>query len=155
MMIDDDLVITVDKDVSRAKPKRRRGVDMDHPRVKELLAMDMGDSFFLEGKLRKDARSRIEMGKKIGVFLEAREVDCDEIYQVKGTRVWRVTEDEMPKRKSSAKVPAAPVKSYWHNPETRAVYALQPGEQLDGDNPDWVEIEEAEYVRLSAEYDDL
>lgn len=101
-MTEDNVVITVDKDVPRKPAKRKRGVDMNDPRVKQLKALELDDSFFLADKTRKDVRHLVDLGKKIGVFLIVREVECDEIYQAKGVRLWRVKEDEMPRYKPKA-----------------------------------------------------
>ena len=101
-MTEDNVVITVDKDVPRKPAKRKRGVDMNDPRVKQLKALELDDSFFLADKTRKDVRHLVDLGKKIGVFLIVREVECDEIYQAKGVRLWRVKEEEMPRYKPKA-----------------------------------------------------
>lgn len=166
----EDLVITVDKEVSRAKPKRRRGVNLDDPRVKQLQALELEDSFFLEGKTRKDARVLIDLGKKIGVFLIVREVELDEIYQTAGVRFWRVKEEEMPRYKpkpgevSSQSEPdddeelgpnGRPIckeVTYWHHAESSCVGVCQPGEEWVGDLVE--PIDHATYLQLKDEYDD-
>ena len=99
-MTEENVVITVDKDVPRKPAKRKRGVDMNDPRVKQLKALELDDSFFLADKTRKDVRHLVDLGKKIGVFLIVREVEQDEIYQTAGVRFWRVKEQEMPRYKA-------------------------------------------------------
>lgn len=168
----EDLVITVDKEVSRTKPKRRRGVNMDDPRVKQLQALELEDSFFLEGKTRKDARALVDLGKKIGVFLIVREVEQDEIYQTAGVRFWRVKEQEMPRYKAKPGGTSEQIESsteeskmddqgrwicdevtYWHHAESACVGVCQPGEPFPDDG--LVEpIDHATYLQLKDEYDD-
>lgn len=96
MTIDfDNLVINVDQDVPRVKRRSpRKDIESD-PRTKQLRAMELGDSFFIEGGARKDCRSLIAFGKKLGVFLQARDVLVDEVYQCEGVRLWRVEEHEV------------------------------------------------------------
>lgn len=74
------------------------------PRAKALLEMDIDtgqNSFYLAGKTKKDVRSLIALGKRIGVFLIAREflAGTDEIYDEAGVRLWRVSEEKLPRRK--------------------------------------------------------
>ena len=167
-MTEDNVVITVDKDVPRKPAKRKRGVDMNDPRVKQLKALELDDSFFLADKTRKDVRHLVDLGKKIGVFLIVREVECDEIYQAKGARLWRVKEEEMPRYKPKAGAEQQPKPepemddqgrwicdevTYWHHAESACVGVCQPGEPFPDDG--LVEpIDEETYNRLRAEYDD-
>lgn len=162
-MTEDNVVITVDKDVPRKPAKRKRGVDMNDPRVKQLKALELDDSFFLADKTRKDVRHLVDLGKKIGVFLIVREVECDEIYQTKGARLWRVKEEEMPryKPKAGAEVPESGTSnirdtvSYWHHPESCCVFEIKAGDNI-ADHIDELceEVDEETYNRLKAEYDD-
>lgn len=107
----DQLVIIVDKDVSRTtrRAKGTRGIDLNNdPRAVKLKQMEVGDSFFLEGVERKDTRSVINLGKKVGVFLDPRYFEVDEIAQVAGTRIWRVEESELPRRGGKGVAPPVP-----------------------------------------------
>lgn len=109
----DDLVITVDKDVPRTtrRAKGSRGINLDSdPRVIKLKAMEIGDSFFLEGVQRKDTRSVVNLGKKVSVFLDPRYFEVDEIAQVAGTRIWRVEESELKRRGVKVAEPAPTTK---------------------------------------------
>lgn len=96
------LVIKLDEDVMPTPRKSRtRAPD---PRLADLQAMDVDkgkNSFFMKGAEKKEARSLITLGRKHGIFLIAREVDCDEVYQVHGTRVWRVSAEKMPKQRKA------------------------------------------------------
>lgn len=96
----EELVINVDKDVARQIKRKRTTKNLDDdPTVKQLKTMEMGDSFFLAGVLRKDTRGIVNLGKKVDIFLLARYTEADEIYQQAGTRLWRVEETEMPRHK--------------------------------------------------------
>jgi len=170
------VVITVDQDVDRPKAKRKpRGIDMTDPTVKQLQAMQVGDSFFLAGIEKKDARPLLALGKKLDVHLEARQLALDEIYQQAGVRVWRIDDSEVRTRRPRGegtktnvspvplridKAPEADHVRYWHHPESSCVLRTGPGtdsahpDEQDGD-PNLCEIDEAEYIRLSALYDDL
>ncbi len=88
--------IKLDKDVPVAPARRSKA--MQDPRAKDLLAMpiDTGkNSFYLEGKTKKDVRSLIALGRRIGVYLIAREFEAgtDEIYDEAGVRLWRVSKE--------------------------------------------------------------
>lgn len=99
------MVITVEKDVPKPRRKSTRGVCLEtDERVIKLRAMELGDSFFLEGAKRTDCRQIMNLGKRVDVFLICREVEEDEVYQVPGCRLWRVTEDELPRRGKRAAV---------------------------------------------------
>lgn len=94
------IVINADKDVAREAKRKRTSKNLaDDPVAQQLKTMELGDSFFLAGVLRKDTRGMVNLGKKVGVFLIARYTEADEIYQQAGTRLWRVTEEEMPRHK--------------------------------------------------------
>ncbi len=99
----DNLVIKVEEGVQRVKSKRAsKRIDYENDeRVIKLKAMSINSSFFMENAEKKDARSLVELGKKVGVWLLPRETECDDIYQVKGVRVWRVEEHEMPRRRTA------------------------------------------------------
>ena len=49
----------------------------------------MNDSFFVEGARRSDLEYLRRPVKALGANIEIAEVECDEIYQVAGTRCWR------------------------------------------------------------------
>lgn len=100
-----NLVINVDEGVPMKKRGRTVNLE-DNEQTQKLKAMAVGDSFFVEGAERKDMRSVINLGKKIGVFLDARRVEQDEIYQTAGVRVWRVNEADLPRRGKGAAAPA-------------------------------------------------
>ncbi|MBG4400741.1 hypothetical protein I4940_07985 [Pseudomonas aeruginosa] len=167
-------VIIVEQDVEQPGTRRKRGVDMNDPKVKTLLSMGVGDSFFLADVTKKDVRPLLDLGKKVNVPLIARDVDLDEIYQKAGVRVWRIDESEVRTRRTKAQIEAEkqtltvdknthsdPVR-YWHHPESECVFRTGPGtgkghpSGSDFDEAQMLmEIDEAEYIRLSAEYDDL
>ncbi|HEP8763936.1 TPA: hypothetical protein VDU53_003507 [Pseudomonas aeruginosa] len=168
-------VIIVEQDVEQPGTRRKRGVDMNDPKVKTLLSMRVGDSFFLADVTKKDVRPLLDLGKKVNVPLIARDVDLDEIYQKAGVRVWRIDESEVRTRRTKAQIEAekqtltvdksAFLKGsvrYWHHPESECVFRTGPGTgKGHPSGPDFdeaqtpMEIDEAEYIRLSAEYDDL
>ncbi|HFH4186268.1 TPA: hypothetical protein ACGJ4G_002271 [Pseudomonas aeruginosa] len=165
-------VIIVEQDVEQPGTRRKRGVDMNDPKVKTLLSMRVGDSFFLADVTKKDVRPLLDLGKKVNVPLIARDVELDEIYQKAGVRVWRIDESEVRTRRTKAQIEAEKQTltvdkrtqldsvRYWHHPESSCVLRSGPGtgqehpSEENGD-PLLVEIDEAEYIRLSAEYDDL
>lgn len=168
-----EVVINVEQDVERPGRRRRSRVDMEAPNVKKLLGMAIGDSFFLAGAEKKDARPLVDLGKRIEVFLDARRVELDSIYQQAGVRVWRVAESEMPTRRGADTSGSQPdlkidkgsaggqddddeigTVRYWHHPESGCVGKCMPGEPFP-DEPLVEPISEADYIRLSAEYDDL
>jgi hypothetical protein len=77
----------------------RRSRAMDDPRAAQLLAMDIDtgkNSFYLEGKTKKDVRSLVALGRRIGVYLIVREfaAGTDAINDEAGVRVWRVREEK-------------------------------------------------------------
>lgn len=148
-----NLVITVDKDVPMKKG-RSRGVDMNDPNVQKLKSMDIGDSFWLgQGTSKADARSVINLGKKISVFLEARYVEVDEIEQVAGTRVWRINESDVRTRgKPQARSVTDTTVRYWHHPESSCVLTTV-GDEDPGD-PLCEEVDKATYDRLKVEYEE-
>lgn len=94
-MIDEKLVITVDKGVPVAS-KGIRGVDPADPRIPQLKALMIGDSFFIADAKGKDARPLVTFAKKIDVILLAREVKVDEIYMTPGVRFWRIEDPKNP-----------------------------------------------------------
>jgi hypothetical protein len=57
--------------------------------VNKIAAMRVGQSFFVESASRADLEFLRKPCVQYGVNLTIREVECDEIYQVAGTRVWR------------------------------------------------------------------
>lgn len=157
----DNLVITVDKDVPQKRSRGTRGIDLQNDdRVVKLKALAIGDSFFLDGVERKDTRSIVNLGKKVGVYLHPRYVEEDEIYHTAGTRIWRVEEDELPRRGKGAKAPKADRVRYWHHPESSCVVMTGPGTgnaHFDTDNPGdglVCEIDKEQYEKLKAEYED-
>lgn len=93
--------IKLDEGVAVTPPRKVRS--LNDPRAAQLLAMDIDsgrNSFFLEGETKKGVRSMIALGKRIGVFLIAREFPAgtDELNPKAGVRVWRVSEENMPHR---------------------------------------------------------
>lgn len=89
--------IKLDEGVAIAPARRSRA--MDDPRAAQLLAMDTDtgkNSFFLEGKTKKDVRSLIALGRRIDVYLIAREfaAGSDELNDEAGVRLWRVSKDK-------------------------------------------------------------
>lgn len=89
--------IKLDKDVPVAPARRSKA--MQDPRAKELLAMDIDtglNSFYREGQTKKDVRSLIALGRRIGVYLIAREFPAgtDEHNDEAGVRLWRVSKDK-------------------------------------------------------------
>lgn len=94
-MFDTNMVITVDKDVS-VDSKPIRGVDPADPRIPQLKALAIGDSFFVADAKGKEARPLVTLAKKIGVILLAREVKLDEIYLKPGVRIWRIEDPKNP-----------------------------------------------------------
>jgi hypothetical protein len=95
--------IELDEGVPVTPPRKCRS--FNDPRAKQLLEMDINvghNSFFLVGKTKKDVRSLVALGKRIGAHLIAREfpVGTDAVYDEAGVRVWRVSEDKVPRRKA-------------------------------------------------------
>lgn len=85
----------------------RRSRAMEDPRAAQLLAMDIDtgkNSFFLEGQTKKDVRSLIALGRRIGVYLIAREfaAGTDELNDEAGVRLWRVSRDKAVRKASVA-----------------------------------------------------
>ena len=151
--------ITVEDDVERTPKKTRkmRGVDENDPRLITLRGMKPGESFFLEGLAKADIRPLMDLGRRLEIPLIAKEVEQDEIYQTKGTRVWRVNPEEM--RGGKAKAPTVDVVRYWHHPESSCVFRTGPGTGKPHTHADDVDglceaIDEAQYRKLQAEYDD-
>lgn len=168
-----EVVIIVEKDVERPGRRRRPRIDMESENVQKLQGMEIGDSFFLAGAEKKDARPLVDLGKKIDVYLDARQVDLDTIYQQAGVRVWRVEQDEVRTRRVAGTSSTQPdlkidkgsagsqgddddveTVRYWHHAESGCVGRCEPGEPFP-DEPLAEPISEADYIRLSAEYDDL
>ncbi len=84
-------VITPDTGVT-APATRRRGRPADLARKAQIdafLKMAVNDSFFVEGAKRSDLEYLRRPVKALGANIEIAEVECDEIYQVAGTRCWR------------------------------------------------------------------
>ena len=103
---DDLQVITVEKDVPKTKRRSSRGADPhQHPLAAQLKAMEVDDSFFIEGGDRKSTRPIVALAKKLGVPLLARDMACDEVYQTTGVRLWRIDQSEV---RTRAK-PVAPI----------------------------------------------
>jgi len=93
--------IKLDEGVPITPPRKSRS--LQDPRAAQLLAMDIDtgrNSFYLEGETKKGVRSLIALGRRIGVFLIAREFPegTDELNDEAGVRVWRVSEEMMPRR---------------------------------------------------------
>lgn len=100
--------IELDEGVALTPPRKCRS--FADPRAKALLEMDINtgqNSFYQVGKTKKDVRSLVALGKRIGVYLIAREFPAgtDEIYDDAGVRLWRVSKDKMPRRKGQADEP--------------------------------------------------
>jgi len=94
--------IELDLDVPVVPPRRTRS--FNDPRAKDLLAMDIDtglNSFYFVGKTKKDVRSLVALGRRIGVYLIAREfpAGADELNDDAGVRVWRVSEGKLPRRR--------------------------------------------------------
>lgn len=95
--------IQLDEGVAVTPPRKSRS--LHDPRSAQLLAMDIDtgrNSFYLEGETKKGVRSLVALGKRINVFLIAREFPAgtDEINPKAGVRVWRVSEGKLPRRKA-------------------------------------------------------
>jgi hypothetical protein len=160
----ENAVISVDKDVDPAPPKRIRGLNMQSPIVLELQKLDLGDSWFVQDATLKDVRPYVDTGRKLGMYILARETDNDVIYAGQaGTRLWWRPESERPKR-ASKKGATPPVHDtdgrhvfetvrYWHHAESETVGICKVGERWPED-PLAEPIDEAEYKRLSDLYDD-
>lgn len=104
-----NVVIVVDKDVSPEPPKRIRGLDNNDPHVQQLRELDLGDSFFVVGATKKDVRPLVDKGRKLGMYILARETDSDEINVGQaGTRLWYRPDDERPRRSSKKDQTPAP-----------------------------------------------
>lgn len=146
----DEVVITVDKDVPTAPVKRKRGVDETNPQVMKIRALALGDSFFIEGEDKKSVRPLIDLGRKIGCRLVARDIKVDEIYGSSGVRIWR--------EERKAKDQPARQTRYWHHPESCCVLVTGPGHEEDFSSetidPLLVEIDEDQYKILKAQYED-
>lgn len=75
------------------KPRKRK----EDPRAAQLLAMDIDtgkNSFFMPDKTKKDVRSLVSLGKRIGVTLKVIEFALGEDPLIKdkaGVRVWRIS----------------------------------------------------------------
>lgn len=98
-MANQPLVITLDDNVKQTPRKTRNRTDQ---RLADLQAMEIDtgkNSFFMQGQEKKAARSIIALGRRHGIFLIAREVEVDDIYECHGTRVWRVSEEKMPRQR--------------------------------------------------------
>lgn len=162
----ENLVISVDKDIDPTPPKRIRGLNMQSPIVLELQKLELGDSWFVPDATIKDVRPYTDTGRKLGMYILARETDNDVIYAGQaGTRLWWRPESERPKR-ASKKGPTPPAHEtdsrgydistyrYWHHAESSCVGICKPGEEFPGDDTLAEPIDEAEYKRLSDLYDD-
>lgn len=93
--------IHLDEGVAIPPPSSTRA--FGDPRAAQLRAMDIDtgrNSFYLEGETKKGVRSLIALGKRIGVYLIAREFQAgtDELNDEAGVRVWRVSEEMVPRR---------------------------------------------------------
>lgn len=93
--------IQLDEGVPVVSPRKSKS--LNDPRAAQLLAMDVDtgrNSFYQVGETKKGVRSLIALGKRIGVFLIAREFPAgtDEINDEAGVRLWRVSEEKMPRR---------------------------------------------------------
>jgi len=89
--------IKLDEGVAVVPARRSRA--MEDPRAAQLLAMDIDtgrNSFYREGQTKKDVRSLIALGRRIGVYLIAREfaAGTDELNDEAGVRLWRVSKDK-------------------------------------------------------------
>lgn len=77
---------------TRAKPKQRR-VPLKNPVaaavVDKFADMEPGQSFFVAGAVKKDVDFLRRPLTQAGFGYAMREVDCDEIYQTQGVRIWR------------------------------------------------------------------
>lgn len=58
--------------------------------IKKVIDMRIGSSFFVDGAKRIDMEFLRRPCLRAGVNLRIHEVECDEIYQCHGTRVWRM-----------------------------------------------------------------
>lgn len=108
----DSVVIKVEEGVERKVRRMPKRIDLENDeRAIMLRGMTINSSFFLEGAKKPDVRPLIDLGKKINVFLIARELECDEIYQVAGVRIWRVEESDLPRRGAKATPPVVEQKA--------------------------------------------
>lgn len=93
-VIDPDKV-RVDDDVpmQRPEPLTRRSKRRD-PVIVEMIEkfklMAPGQSFFVEGANKRDVDKLRKPFLQAGLGYVSREVECDEIYQTAGVRVWRL-----------------------------------------------------------------
>jgi hypothetical protein len=102
----DNLVITIDEgvpapDVVRfgfgARESKAAKFDADLKKLK------IGSSFFIPNVERKDTDFLIRRGKKLGIYLVARSTKNDEVYNLPGVRIGRVSEADAPKPRGPRK----------------------------------------------------
>ena len=88
------LVIVPESDVP--PPTIRRTISDATAYEKAIAKMEMGQSFFLEGRRLADVEFLFKIAESVGVTLTGRNVKNDEVYQVAGVRFWRVEPESAP-----------------------------------------------------------
>lgn len=96
-----EIVITIDKGIPLPDDKIRHS---HYAKYKEkLLAMAIGDSFFLEHTTKDEVGGLIRHAKRLNVHLLAVDLEEDPDYLEPGVRLWRVEQDQLPGRKPAVK----------------------------------------------------
>jgi hypothetical protein len=141
-------VITIDRGVSL--DEKRKGSNYAGYK-NSLMAMEFGDSFFLENQTRDDVRGLTRYAKKLGVHLRSQETDEDELYGEPGIRLERVPQDALPGRKPEVQGDV----TYWRlgsHPCCR-VQTMAPGDKPPA-SEGWSQIAPATYAKLVQECPD-
>jgi hypothetical protein len=70
-------------------PQRKTGHVQTQVLVNKMAYMKPGQSFFVEGVCREDMEFLRRPVVRMGIGIRIVEVECDEIFQCHGVRVWR------------------------------------------------------------------
>lgn len=118
-------VITIDKGVFL--PETNNNAKLYAQNRDSLIAMAVGDSFFIDGGTRNDVAGLIRYAKRHLVHLQAIEVESDEVYATAGVRVGRVEQEDLPGRKPTTIAPPEDNRTYWINRKTSKLYICESG----------------------------
>lgn len=87
--------LAVDEGVPMTRPAKRQAVrhrrnPVIEQAVEKFKNMRPGQSFFVPGASKRDVDKLRKPFIQAGLGYASRQVDCDEIYQTAGVRVWRL-----------------------------------------------------------------